>query len=172
MEISLRCFYMFLQSHLICRIYQRWTLREFPVYYFLPFYSFRLYSFSFNSLSLSLSLSHIYLNNFFTILWRATYVYLTTKGCGLYVVVWFLCESRTARVNRKLLTGPTKNVVFTVSSNDTFFFFELMKSSFDLGKGLRRESEMNFLTGRRWCLNKMNRRFVENRKSYNKHNYP
>jgi len=46
-------------------MYQRWTLREFPVYYFLSALVPLIYIYlSLYSGSLSLSLFHIYLNNF------------------------------------------------------------------------------------------------------------
>lgn len=94
----------------------------------------------FYSSSLTLPLFHIYLNNFF---YRSltSDVHLTTKECGLCVAVWFLCESRTAGVNRKLLTGLTENVVFTISSNDIFFSLDRRKVS--LRKEIR-GIEVNF----------------------------
>ena len=90
--------------------------------------------------------------------------YLTTKGRGLRVAVWFLCESRTLRVNRKLLTEPTKNVVFTVNSSDTFSF-RIGEKSFS---GLRKErwgrDALRGVPTRRY-FNQMNRPFVQNCKS-------
>lgn len=162
-EIPLRCFYVFLQSHFICKMYQWWTLREFPVYYFLSIYARSAFThFSLLQQCVFSPLSSIF-----------TWIIFLPSFDERRMSIWrqkdadsaqFDFYANHAQVNRKLLIGPTKNVVFTISLSDIFFFLDRRKV------WLRKEAR-----GMRWTLrgarlmwrrlNKMNRHFAQNRKS-------